>query len=113
MGLCGLAIDFSLTYFFKEVLKINRYVANTIGFITAISFTFIVNRSWTFNSIDPNMARQYSIFIAFSVVGLLINTSILYYIEKKLEFNFYISKFFAVAIVAVWNFSTNYFFTFG
>ena len=112
VGFCGMIIDFSMTYFFKEVVKINRYVANSIGFITAISFTYFINRTWTFQSTNPDVMREYAVFLLFSLSGLLLNTCVLYFIEKKLQYNFYVSKFLAIVITAVWNFGTNYFFTF-
>ena len=44
VGLSGLVIDFALTFLFRNILKINQYVANAIGFAVAASSNYIINR---------------------------------------------------------------------
>lgn len=51
VGGSGIIIDFGLTYMCKEMIKINRYLANAIGFITAATSNYVLNRIWTFESI--------------------------------------------------------------
>ena len=47
-----------------------------------------------------------------SLIGLGINTLILYIFNEKLKWNFYLSKVFATGVVMLWNFFANNFFTF-
>ncbi|RYZ19667.1 MAG: hypothetical protein EOO16_19260 [Chitinophagaceae bacterium] len=51
-------------------------------------------------------------FVAVSLVGLALNTGIVYYLSRRQELNFYLSKALAIAIVFVWNYSANAYFTF-
>lgn len=111
-GGLGFCIDFGSTYLFKEKLKWNKYVANTIGFSLAVTNNYIINRIWTFQSHDPDIGRQFGLFLVISTLGLLINTAILYFFHEKKGNHFYLSKLFAVLVVFIWNFSANSIITF-
>jgi len=112
VGFSGLLIDFGFTYLFKEVFKVQKYLANAIGFIIAASSNYFLNRIWTFQSTNPNIAFEYSEFILISLIGLGINTLILWLLVSKYKLNFYLSKVFAIAVVTVWNFFANMLITF-
>jgi putative flippase GtrA len=104
-------LDFSLTYFLREKINLHRYAANATGFLCAASSNYFLNRYWTFESHNPDVYREFLSFIAFAVAGVMLNTALLIFFEKQ-NMNFYLSKFFAVVLTAIWNFTTNYFFTF-
>ena len=112
VGFSGLFVDFGFTYICKEILKIQKYVSNAIGFTLAASSNYYLNRVWTFKSTDPEIFVEYSEFIIISMIGLGINTLILWIIVTKFKLNFYLSKVFAIAVVTVWNFLANAFITF-
>jgi len=110
VGLSGMVIDFSITWLFKEKLKIHRYIASSIGFIIAASTNYFLNRIWTFESSDPRILMQYGSFVIISVIGLGINNLFLYLFEKKLSF--YVAKLFAIGVTMIWNFLANNYITF-
>ena len=112
VGFIGFVIDFGLTYLFKEKLKLNKFVANAIGFSVAAVNNYILNRVWTFRSQNPNVGREFFMFILISLVGLAINTLVIWFFVKKCKFNFYFSKLIAVGVVMIWNFILNLLFTF-
>ncbi|PKP35847.1 MAG: glycosyl transferase family 2 [Bacteroidetes bacterium HGW-Bacteroidetes-17] len=112
VGFSGLLIDFGVTYLFKEVFKVQKYLANAIGFMMAASSNYFFNRIWTFKSTNPNIAFEYSEFIVISLIGLGINTLILWLLVSKYKLNFYLAKVFVIAVVTIWNFLANAFFTF-
>jgi len=112
VGASGMIVDFSLTYFFKEIVKIQKYVANAIGFTAAATTNYILNRIWTFHDSDPEVTVQFIKFFLVSLAGLGINTFIIYILVSKYKKNFYISKLFAIAVVVIWNFIINFLFTF-
>jgi putative flippase GtrA len=72
----------------------------------------MLNRWWTFQSHNPEVAVEYFKFIGISLIGLAINTAILWALVTKFKLNFYISKLGAIAVVTIWNFGMNYLFTF-
>lgn len=112
VGLSGLIIDFSLTYLFRNILKINQYIANAIGFVVAATSNYFINRYWTFTSHNPHIFEEYTKFFVVSVLGLGINTLVLYILVTRLKWKFYFSKFFAIGAATFWNFFINLIFTF-
>jgi putative flippase GtrA len=112
VGMSGMVIDFAFTWFFKEKIKVQKYVANAIGFSMAATTNFFLNRNWTFHSCDPAITFQYFKFFGVSLIGLGINTLVLWILVSKYNKNFYLSKFFAIAVVMIWNFFANLYFTF-
>jgi putative flippase GtrA len=112
VGFSGVFIDFGTTYVCKEWLKIQKYIANSIGFTVAASSNYILNRIWTFKSQDPDIAKEYTEFIVISLVGLGIANLIVWLIHGRFKQNFYLSKLFAIGVVTIWNFFANYYITF-
>lgn len=112
VGFSGLFVDFGLTWLSKEKLGIQKYISNAIGFSFAATSNYYLNRIWTFNSANPEIALEYSQFFFISLIGLAINTLILWLIVTRLKFNFYLSKVFAIIVVMLWNFFANLLFTF-
>ncbi len=112
VGLSGVFVDFAFTWICKEIFRLNKYIANSIGFTVAASSNYILNRVWTFASKSEEIALEYSLFIGISVVGLLLNNYLIYILNDKFKLNFYLAKVFAIGAVTVWNFLANYFITF-
>jgi putative flippase GtrA len=112
VGLSGVLIDFSITWLLKEVIKVQKYVANAIGFTVAASSNYFLNRIWTFESHNPQIGIEYTKFLVISLIGLGINTFILWLLVSKFKQRFYLSKLFAIAVVTIWNFFMNWIFTF-
>lgn len=112
VGGSGVFVDFGITFLGKELLKFNKYIANSIGFVVAATSNYVLNRFFTFASKNPQFMKEYAMFFAFSLVGLLINNTVLYFLHNKLKWNFYFSKLFAIGVVTLWNFFMNYFITF-
>ncbi len=121
VGGSGVFVDFGLTWLFKEKVKFNRYVSNTIGFLSAATTNYFLNRWWTFHSANPQIEREYSTFLLIAIAGLAINTAILHLFSEKInlpffpknkKYRFYLAKLIATAVVTLWNFFLNYYITF-
>lgn len=112
VGFTGVFIDFGFTYICKEWFKIQKYVANAIGFTIAASSNYYLNRIWTFNSHNPEIAVEFGRFFFISLIGLLLSTLVIYLLVSKVKINFYFSKLFAIGVVTIWNFVINLNYTF-
>ena len=112
VGGTGVVVDFGITFLFKEKLKLNKYIANSLGFMAAASTNYLLNRWWTFRSHDPEVAQQYVQFVGISAIGLILNNIIIYLLNDKARLNFYLSKLIAIGLVTLGNFFMNYYFTF-
>lgn len=112
VGFSGVFVDFGITWIAKEKLKIQQYVANAIGFTTAATTNYFLNRIWTFESTNPRVMVEYTEFITISLIGLGINTLVLWLLVSKFKMNFYVAKIFAIGVVTLWNFFANALITF-
>ncbi len=112
VGASGVVVDFGITWLLKEKAKLHKYVANTAGFMTAATSNYFLNRWWTFQSHDPNIGMQYSKFLLISLIGLGINTFVIWLLTSKFKWNFYFAKLIAIGVVTLWNFFLNWIFTF-
>lgn len=111
-GALGSVIDFGFTCLFKELLKVNKFVSNAIGFTLAAAFCFFLNKYWTYGSQSPLAWKEFLTFFVVSLIGLGINSLVLYLLTEKVKMNFYLSKCFAIVVAGVWNFLANLLITF-
>lgn len=112
VGFSGLFIDFGITYLTKEKFRVPKYIANAIGFTTAATSNYFFNRIWTFKSKNPEVMVEFTEFFLISLVGLGLNTFLLWLLVSKFKMNFYLAKVFATVLVTIWNFLANAFITF-
>lgn len=112
VGFSGVFVDFGVTWLCREKLRLNQYLANSTGFLCAVVSNYILNRVWTFESQDPEVAMQFSKFLGASIIGLALNNGIIYLLNERLGINFYAAKLVATGVVTIWNFWANYTFTF-
>ena len=112
VGFSGVIVDFGTTWLLKEKAHVNKYIANTCGFILAATSNYILNRVWTFASKNEKILNEYIYFFAIALAGLALNNFAIMIFNDKLKLNFYLSKSIAIIIVTLWNFIMNYLFTF-
>jgi putative flippase GtrA len=112
VGFTGVIVDFGITFIAKEFFKIQKYIANALGFTTAATTNYMLNRIWTFQSHNPYIALEFTRFFVIALIGLGINLFIIWAMNGKLKVNFYVSKLVATVVVTVWNFLINAYYTF-
>jgi putative flippase GtrA len=112
VGCTGLIVDFSITWFCKEKLLINKYLSNSFGFTFGVINNYFLNKYFTFQNQDTHISSQFLTFLMVSVVGFGLNTLFLYLLQKKTKINFYLCKGIVTGIVFFWNFGANTLYTF-
>lgn len=117
VGVSGTAIDFGVTWFFRNIVGFGDLVANALGFTVAATTNYILNRRWTWRSQEKKVGVEYLKFFAVSLIGLGLNTLILSLLKHLFTFpnedtNFWLAKIGATLVVMLWNFFANNFFTF-
>lgn len=112
VGASGLVIDFFITWLLKEKLHSNKYFANSVGFILAVTNNYMLNRMYTFQNSDSNIGAQFTSFLLIALIGFGINMLLLYLLQNYTKTNFYISKIIITLIVFIWNFGANNWYTF-
>ena len=112
VGCIGIVIDFAVTWIFKEIIRVNKFIANAAGFTLAVINNYLLNRTWTFKNTDPHILQQFGWFLLVSMVGLSINTGLLYLLHTKKNIPFYLAKLLVILFVFCWNYAANTSFTF-
>lgn len=122
VGASGAIIDFGLTALCKGLLGIPELLSNAIGFTVAATSNYFLNRVWTWKSTSKDVGIEYAKFFFVSLIGLGLNSLIVFllkdtsivprFVQTTLDWDFWIAKIIATAVVTVWNFAANNFFTF-
>ena len=93
-------------------MKLNKVSYMSAGSVRAATNNYIWHRLWTFHSKNEDIPVEYLSFFIISLIGLGINNLTIWILADRLKWNFYFSKLCATAVVMVWNFTMNLFFTF-
>ena len=112
VGISSAIIDWGLFYFFNRYLAIYYLFAKALSFIFAVINSYIWNRRWTFRSENTQKMQEFSKFLIVSVIGLLLNTLIMFIAVEKYHLRYIFGLMLATAIVVFWNFLANKLWTF-
>ncbi|MCP4199627.1 MAG: GtrA family protein [Proteobacteria bacterium] len=115
VGAFGAVVDFALLNFLALGLGWPDLLANTVSFTVAVISNFTWNRFWTFpETRNIRKRNQLPQFAVVSVIGLAINTVVLYFTKLILvnqgvgdAIALNIAKAFAILVVLFWNFGAN------
>lgn len=111
VGVIAFAIDYGLLAFCTEVVGLNYLVSATIGFIVSVVFNYFASMHYVFTHRDDlSRRREFVIFVFLSLVGLGLNDGCMWVGVELLGAHYLIMKFFATAVVALWNFGTRKYF---
>ena len=128
VGIIGSVIDFGFLNLFTIVFKMPYVLSSVFSFSLAVINNFILNRIWTFSASrkDPLLGQLIQFGIV-SVIGLLIRTPLLAWLEKvlvplagKLVPNLLtptivghnVGLAIGIGVVMLWNYFANRFWTF-
>lgn len=75
VGGSGVFVDFGVTYLCKEWLRLNKYLANSLGFLCASTSNYVLNRIWTFHNETPTLPGNTSVSSVSRPSGLWSTTS--------------------------------------
>lgn len=107
VGVIAFLIDYGLLAFCTEVLHLHYLVSATIGFTVSVIFNYMASMRYVFtHKQDMSRRREFIIFVVLSVMGLIINNSLMWLGVDMLHFHYLLVKIGATAVVMVWNFVT-------
>ena len=114
VGVIGMVVDLTVLNVMHKVFGLPLLVANAISFTTAVISNFTWNRFWTFpESRERPIGPQLGQFALVNVVGLIINTLILWLAFKVTQqivpdpWDYNLAKVFAIGVVLFWNYFVN------
>jgi putative flippase GtrA len=131
VGIIGAVVDFGIFNLLTTFVGMTAVLASVFSFLAAIISNFTWNRYWTYpDSRTKPIARQLIQFSIVSIVGLMIRTPIIAFLEPLftriftdysfLPISFFTAEFLAdnlalaiaVIVVMFWNFFINRYWTY-
>lgn len=112
VGLGNAVIDFSIYLTLTRVFNLYFVLANIGAFIVAVTSSFLINKKWTFHDSGGEHTKKYIKFIVTNLIGLGINTTLLYCFVTYLGLFDVLAKIMAIVLTTFWNFSTSKYWTF-
>ena len=107
VGVVATVIDFLFLYLFRDMCHFPLILSNTLSFCISVMYNYWASMTFVFD-VDQNKSkkRNFVIFIIFSVVGLILNDIIVWFVSEKLSIYYLISKIVATVFVMIFNFVT-------
>jgi len=112
VGVSSTIIDWGIFYILNYYLGIYYLIAKVLSFLVSVVNSYIWNRRWTFRSQDQKKMHEFGRFVLVAIVGLALNTYIMYFAVSTLHLHYIFGLALATAIVMFWNFLINKFWTF-
>lgn len=113
VGFSGVFVDMGIFYLLRDVSGLALTRSAILSSEVAIISNFFLNDFWTFGDISRKQKgakKQIKRFLKFQIIclaGLILNVLIVNVLFNIFNFNEYIAKLIAIALVTVWNFWFN------
>lgn len=107
VGFSAFLIDYAVLKIFKEVFNQSILVSAFFGFTISVIYNYILSTKWVFD-VDKGKSkkRNFTLFIIFSIIGLLLTEIIMYIGCDILKLNDLLIKIISTGIVMIFNFIT-------
>lgn len=113
VGLSGVLVNISFLYLFTEYMGLYYIISSIVAIEISILSNFLLNDCWTFklkdeaDSYTQNRFKRFFSFQCISIVGLIINIGILYFLTDFFGIYYLISNLIGIVIVFFWNYLIN------
>lgn len=108
VGFAAFGIDYGVLMLLSQVFGVDPILSAGISFVVSVVFNYLASMRFVFTRRDDlSRSRELAIFVALSVVGLLINEVLMWLgvlLAGKSALALTVTKVFATAVVMVWNF---------
>lgn len=105
VGVLATLIDFVVLIALTELGGWDPVFSAAVSFVVSVVFNYVASMRFVFTRRDDlGRAEELVIFVALSVVGLLINEALMWLGTSALSLNYVLVKVVATALVMLWNF---------
>ena len=106
VGVIATIIDIGILTFLKEIVNTGVLTASAIAFSVSVIANYILSMLFVFKGRDDNKIREFILFVALSIGGLLLNQFIMWLGADTMGIHYLLVKIFACAFVTAYNFIT-------
>lgn len=97
--------NIGLLYICTDLLKVYYLISNVIGFMGGLSVNYLLSKKLVFAAEEQiNKTLEFTIYAAIGVVGLGLDTLLMWIFTSKMGIYYLISKIISTALVFIWNF---------
>lgn len=113
VGLSGVLVNVGSLYLFTEYIGLYYIISSLVAIEISILSNFLLNDYWTFKLKDKadkytqNRFKRFFSFQCISIVGLIINIGILYFLTNFFGIYYLVSNLIGIVIVFFWNYLMN------
>ncbi len=112
VGVLGTAIDVAVLWLLVHFGGLPVLTATTLSFIVSVINNFLLNKFWTFRNPSSNYRKLFIKFIIVSLGGLGLTNLCMWVLVHAAEIWYIWAKLMTSALVLVWNFLANKYWTF-
>jgi len=112
VGIFNTAIDYAVYLVLTRILGVYFLIANFVAVVVAMTFSFFVNKKWTFKNTSANIKSQYLKFAVINLGALILNNFFVYIFVNYAHLYDLLAKFIVIVITLNWNFWLNKYWTF-
>lgn len=106
VGGIAFIIDYGIFTLLSQVFNIHYLISSIISFSVSVIFNYIMSIKWVFDVNKKQTTKDFIVFIILSVIGLGLNSLIMYISVDLINIHELISKIIATFIVMIYNFIT-------
>lgn len=107
VGTSNTTLDFLIYTAMTRLVGAHYLAANLVSFTIATTWSYTMNRLWTFRDRQSRIRTQYPKFIIISAIGLGLTSTLLYVFIDLFNLYDLLAKAFSIGIVLFWNFFMN------
>lgn len=105
VGGFAFVVDYGLLYVLTEWAGFYYLVSASISFLAGLVVNYLLSTGWIFKkSKMDNKVGEFVIFSIIGVIGLGLNSLLLYAFTDRVHIHYMISKLLSAALVMLWNF---------
>ncbi len=106
VGAIATVVDFGVLMFLKELMHVDVLIASAAAFSVSVIANYILSMLFVFKGSENGKLKEFIIFVALSIGGLLINQFIMWIGTEMLAVYYIGVKIFACIFVPIYNFVT-------
>jgi putative flippase GtrA len=112
VGFTNLFVDIIVYFILTRLFNLHYIIAAMGSFVLAVSWSFVINRYWTFRHQGRDVGNQYVKFLIANAFVMVLNLSLMYTLVDLLHVYDLLSKLIIAVILAFVNFTINKLWTF-
>jgi len=110
-GSLGVLTNYAITWFLRDLMRIDQLVANNTGLAFGLLFNFLINKNITFQSPSP-VLPELTVYMCIACMSLIFNHLIVRFMVGRGICSFYKAKITSTGCLFLWNYFMHSHYTF-